>query len=156
MNKIILILLLSATLNGYAQDSEALDKQKITTVVNQFFEALETKDTVLLKSIALTDGQVWRIYDDNRPDKVNMRLMQDDIQSLSTLPVVKETALAFDISVHHNIAVAWVPYEFQVEGEFSHCGIDVFTFFKIEGDWKIVNTAYSVEKRGCEELRGEN
>jgi hypothetical protein len=152
-NPLLLFLLLTPFLNCYSQNDESTDKQKITMVVNQFFEALEKKDTTLLQSIALSKGQKWRIYDDDRPEKVNMRFVQDDIQTLHSLPAVKETALGFDIKIHHNIAVAWVPYEFRVEDEFSHCGVDIFTLFRIDGSWKIISTAYSVEKKHCEELR---
>ena len=135
--------------------AEISDEQQITMVVNRFFNALEKRDTTLLKDVAVPEGQIWRIYDDERPEKANMRFVKDDILTLNTLPNVRETALAFEIKVHHDIAVAWVPYEFRIEGVFSHCGIDVFTLFKIDNSWKIMSTAYSLEKERCDELIGK-
>ena len=151
-NPILLLLLLIASINCYSQSAVSTDKQKITKVVNQFFEALEKKDTALLKNVAVAEGQVWRIYLEERAEKVNMRFIEDDLQTLSTLPPVKETALDYQIKVHRDIAVAWVPYEFRIEDKFSHCGIDVFTLFRINNTWKIMSTAYSVQKTNCEEL----
>jgi hypothetical protein len=71
------------------------------------------------------------------------------------LPDVKEIALDFDIRVHNGIAIAWVPYEFWVEGKFSHCGVDAFTFFEMNGNWKIITVAYTIEKN-CDGFKRKN
>ena len=63
---------------------------------------------------------------------------------------VKEIAKDFDINIKDGIACAWVPYEFYIEGRFSHCGVDVFTLFEIDGEWMIVSAAYTVEKSNCD------
>lgn len=51
------------------------------------------------------------------------------------------------------IAVLWAPYEFRVEGETTHCGIDVFDFMKIDGAWTLANSMWTVEPGACDELR---
>lgn len=156
MKKLLLPLLLTLAFNAFSQDSEATDDQKIKKVINQFFESLEKKDSTLMKNITMTGGQVWRIHGDGSPDKFDMRLIKDDILKLHTLPPVKEIAIDFEIEVHNNIASAWVPYEFWVNNEFSHCGIDAFTLFKVNSSWKIVSVAYSIEKGNCDKLKGKD
>ena len=151
----LLLLFLISTFNGYSQESESTDEKLITQTVNRFFESLEKKDTALLKSATMPQGQVWRIYNDDRSEPADMRFFKDDIATLSTLPQVKETATSFEIKINKDIAMAWVPYGFWVKEQFSHCGIDVFTLFRIDGEWKIMSAAYSVEKENCGELMGE-
>jgi hypothetical protein len=51
------------------------------------------------------------------------------------------------------IAVVWAPYEFWVNGETSHCGVDVFDFVKIDGTWLVSNSTWTVEHEACPELR---
>ena len=51
------------------------------------------------------------------------------------------------------MALAWAPYEFQIDGQTAHCGIDVFAFAKIEGVWKVSNSMWTVEPNACAELR---
>ena len=155
MKKLLLPLLLAIAVNAHSQDASNTDDHKIKAVINQFFDALEKKDSTLMKNATMTEGQIWRIYSDENPNRYDVRLFEDDIAKLGTLPPVKEIALDFEIKVHENIAVAWVPYEFWLKGEFSHCGIDVFTLFKVDDSWKIMSAAYSIERENCDKLKGE-
>jgi hypothetical protein len=38
-------------------------------------------------------------------------------------------------------------------GEISHCGVDVFDFVKIDGQWLVSNSMRTVEPEACAELR---
>jgi hypothetical protein len=51
------------------------------------------------------------------------------------------------------MALVWAPYEFRIDGETAHCGIDVFSFAKIGGVWKVSNSMWTVEPNACAELR---
>lgn len=51
------------------------------------------------------------------------------------------------------IAVVWAPFEFWVNGETSHCGVNVMNFVKHDGQWKISNLTWTVEPNACEALR---
>jgi len=57
------------------------------------------------------------------------------------------------VLIRGGIAVVWAPYEFWIDGKTSHCGIDVFDFLKIEGQWRVANSMWSVEPSACPELR---
>jgi hypothetical protein len=43
------------------------------------------------------------------------------------------------------MANAWVGYEFWLNGNFSHCGINSFQMVNFDGDWKII---YLIDTRG--------
>ena len=101
----------------------------------------------------MAEGQIWRIYSNESPSRANMRFVEDDLKTFEGLPPLKEIALDFEININHDIAVAWVPYEFWLNDKFSHCGIDIFNLFKIDDAWKIISMAYSVQKDNCDELR---
>jgi hypothetical protein len=134
-----------------AQKSGVKDTQSIKGVINQFFESLEKKDSTLMLEVVMREGQVWRIYNDKLESNLDVRPFAEDVSSLKTIPDVREVALDFEIRIDNKIAMAWVPYEFYVEDTFSHCGIDVFTLFRVEGNWKIATAAYSVQKIGCKD-----
>ena len=51
------------------------------------------------------------------------------------------------------MALVWAPYEFRVDGETSHCGVDVFSFARIDGVWRVSNSMWTVEPDACVELR---
>jgi hypothetical protein len=50
-------------------------------------------------------------------------------------------------------AVVWAPYEFWRNGKTSHCGIDTFDMVKIDGQWRVANSMWTVEPDACPELR---
>lgn len=57
------------------------------------------------------------------------------------------------VMIRGGIAVVWAPYEFWIDGETSHCGVDVVDFVQIEGSWLVSNAMWTVEPEACEELR---
>lgn len=57
------------------------------------------------------------------------------------------------VLVRGGIAVVWAPYEFWVDGKTTHCGVDVFDFVKIDGEWRVSNSMWTVESDACAELR---
>ena len=40
-------------------------------------------------------------------------------------------------------------FEFWIDGEFSHCGVDSADLVKVDGEWKIANFMWTVEKEDC-------
>jgi hypothetical protein len=61
MKKLILFFLVTLSLKSFGQETHNQDKKEILQKVQQFFDALEKQDTILFKSILLTNGQVWAI-----------------------------------------------------------------------------------------------
>ena len=57
------------------------------------------------------------------------------------------------VMVRGGIAVVWAPYEFWVDGETTHCGVDVFDFVKVDEKWRVSNSMWTVEPDACTELR---
>ena len=60
------------------------------------------------------------------------------------------------VLIRGGIAVVWAPYEFWIDGETTHCGIDVFDFIKTDGVWRVSNSMWTVEPDACAELRPED
>jgi hypothetical protein len=44
------------------------------------------------------------------------------------------------------VAMVWLPYDFYRDGEWSHCGVDVFTLVRAGSGWRIATMAWSVEQ----------
>ena len=146
-----LFLLMTLTYSTYAQDLEINDEKKIKNVINRFFRSLETRDTLLMKQTTMGEAQIWRRKNNKKPIEIDTRLSKDDLQEMPNDPIIKEIPLSFKILVDDGIAVAWVPYKLWVDDKFSHCGIDVFTLFEMEGTWKIISMAYTIEIQNCDE-----
>lgn len=156
MKKLFLILALVVSFDCFSQQTVENEVESVKAVVNRFFESLEKQDTVLLKEAAFMEGQIWTVNNIVSPAKHRMRFFSDDLKSFNSKNFYHEEAYRMEIKIHGGMAMAWVPYEFRLDGNFSHCGVDVFTLVKIGEKWKIINLSYTVDKEGCEEMNATN
>ena len=53
------------------------------------------------------------------------------------------------------LAVIWAPYEFQLNGKTTHCGVDVFNMVKADGAWKVASLSWTAEPNACAELKAK-
>jgi hypothetical protein len=53
------------------------------------------------------------------------------------------------VRVQGAIATLWTPYDFHVDGRFSHCGVDTATLLRTGGGWRIAALVYTVQRTGC-------
>ena len=53
------------------------------------------------------------------------------------------------VLIRGGMGLVWAPYEFWIDGEFSHCGIDSVQLANVDGEWKIANWMWTVEKVDC-------
>ena len=60
-----------------------------------------------------------------------------------------EKLLSYDIKIDGNLASVWTPYEFYVNGNFSHCGANSFQFFNNNGTWEIIYLVDMRRRSGC-------
>lgn len=126
------------------------DRDAILEKVQQFFDALEHSDTNLAKAAVLPEGQMFRLreVDDSlaigrTPHSAFLEGLADgneDFLERMWEPVVLQ---------HGRMAVVWTPYDFYRDGEFSHCGVDVFNLIRTASGWKISGIMYTVEPTGC-------
>jgi hypothetical protein len=56
----IIILCSIISFTDFSQESNIEEKVQIKNVINQFFEAIEKKDSILRRLTILHDAQVWR------------------------------------------------------------------------------------------------
>ena len=74
------------------------------------------------------------------------RLNSDDVAGLSKgKGVLLERIWDPEVKIRGPIANVWTPYDFWIDGKFSHCGIDSFDLIKVDGQWKISGIMYTVE-----------
>jgi ketosteroid isomerase-like protein len=123
------------------------DESLVLATVQKFFDSMTAKDTAAARQILVMDATYFSVRegDDgttmrgstNREYLERLATTTDDLQERMSDPLVM---------VHEGIAVVWTPYEFQVNGKFSHCGVDAFSLVRIDGRWKIAGIVYTVEQ----------
>jgi len=64
---------------------------------------------------------------------------------------VTERGFRPEARVNGPVAMVWYPYDLYLDGQWSHCGVDVFTLIRTDGQWRIATMSWSaVQPPACE------
>lgn len=148
------ILLTAAILIGtqLSCSSPHPEEKSVIAAVEQFFEALETRDADLARNTLLPEGVVFSVREEGGEKRIKVTPHLQIINSLtSSNEMMFERMWDPKILIHKEIAIVWTKYDFHRDEIFSHCGVDAFNLIKTPQGWKISGIIYTVEKEGCEE-----
>jgi len=127
------------------------EEAAVVAVVEQFFDTLVTGDRAVAEAILLPEGLFHAMRQSSDGWALGQRTHGAHLGALGAGPdALLERMWAPTVLVHERIAVVWTPYDFHINGEFSHCGVDAFTLVKIDDAWKIAGVAYTTEPNDCE------
>ena len=146
--KRVLILLFSP-LFLFGQNQINKDEDQIKAVILKTFSAMKSVDSVALKS-CFTEKALLQISQ-IRPEGNIVREVPiaNFVKNVMTRKAgeMDERVISWGpILVDHEIATAWVPYEFYLNGKFTHKGVDAFILVKVGEEFKIQTLLYNMQK----------
>ncbi len=154
---LLLLFLISSTLS-YAQRNPELDtnkklKEEVKATILKFFDGFHEGDTTKIKETIHESLIMQTIYRNKEGKDI---LNQDDaskfINAIANRPDTQrwdERLLLFKIEVEEYMANVWTPYEFYLNDQFSHCGVNSFQLFNDNGTWKIIYLVDTRRRAGC-------
>jgi hypothetical protein len=129
-----------------------LSAQHPRDVIETFFEAFHQKDTTSLKDFFTINARLASVQNSLNGVRTNEELVEDFIQAIGSIPddlSFEERLLGFNVVDASGMTLVFTPYEFYVNGRFSHCGTNVFTLIEKESKWKIL-ALYDTRNKSCE------
>ena len=145
---LILAVALSYSIISFSQSD---DRAAILETVQKFFDSIEFRDRQLLESILVPNSLYISARElDDGEAQFNV-MSYDEMVTALTRPGrnAKERSWDETVLIQGNIAVVWTPYDFHIDGVFSHCGIDSFQLIKQDGQWLISNSSWTLETENC-------
>lgn len=135
----LLVLLLPAVAVAQAPDP--------LVVVNQLFADMATHNAEHARTLFLSDAMLFS----SKSDGTAEALPSEKWLGLVASGKGKWEERISDPKVlrHGSIAAVWGPYSFHLNGNFSHCGIDLFSLLLTKGEWKIASISDTRERSGC-------
>jgi len=126
------------------------DRAAILATVQLFFDALAESDTVAGRNAVLLDGQYFRLREGDAGFDLSRVTHREFLRSLPEGDdALLERMWEPTVLQHGRMAVVWTPYDFHINGVFSHCGVDVFNLKRTENGWRIAGIMYTVELADC-------
>lgn len=144
---IVLTLILPAT-NAQSQSPE----DSVKSVINNMFAAMKNADAAMLKN-CFADSIVFQSIARNKEGVTMVRTESPAgfIEQISKAsPGSLDERISFEtVKVDGPLAIAWTPYNFYYNGQFSHCGVNSFQLVRFDGVWKIQYIIDTRRKQGC-------
>lgn len=130
-----------------AQDGKVL---AVIETIDSFLNALNTQDAGAMRALMTEDGTI-SLIDVNEVDPVfRARDYAEFLELLGTSESsFHENYWDPQVLISGPVAVVVAPYSFDIAGERSHCGTDVFTLFDFGSEWRIASVQYSVDADAC-------
>lgn len=140
-----------ATPAGHQSTEEA----EVLAVMDAYMHEISRNDLAAMRARQTPEGMTYRHR--AGPDggwevlpRSNLQWVAPDMISDDSY---RERYWSPTVLIRGPMALVWAPYEFQINGKVTHCGVDAFSFSKIDGVWKVSNAMWTVEPQACEELR---
>ena len=134
-----------------AEGDSTGEEAAVLVAVQQLFDAMRRRDAEAFAALLVPEGTSIRVNDEG-PEGVQFRVRSNaqDIRSFAAnTDEWVERVWDPTIKVHGPIAMFWAPYDFHVNGKFSHCGVDLFELLKVDGKWRLSNASWTVQTQGC-------
>jgi hypothetical protein len=135
--KYFLILLTVAT---FTSARSQITEDSVRIAVNKMFTGMKNADAALLKSCFADSAILQTITRDKEGNViVKNESITEFIGFVSKQPSgAADERITFEtIKIDGPLAIAWTPYNFYFNGQFSHCGVNSFQLVRLRGEWKI-------------------
>ena len=121
------------------------ERARVLAVVEASLEAISNEDMVAFTDLMIEEASTVRVAERDEEVRYAVRSRAEWRANSPSVDVV-ERGFDPEVRISGPLAIAWLPYDLYLDGEWSHCGVDVFTLVRIEGDWKISSLAWSIEQ----------
>lgn len=151
-SKILFTLFLGVILNfsAFAQSEEA----QVEAVIRSLFDGMRAKNADQVAAAFSSDAIMQTVVSKPEGISVGSNSVADFVKRIGATPAetqLDERIMEYEIQVDGQMASAWTPYQFFLNGNFSHCGVNSFQLVKFAEGWKIVYIIDTRRKDKCED-----
>jgi len=145
-------LLIAAALiaNFQAIADAASDREAVIGIIDAFFESMTDRDVERMRTLMTPDGVLYGYRETDEGLQIIRPTHGEYLENLANgegRPV--ERYWDPEIMVSGRLATIWTPYDFHVDGQFSHCGINNFSMLKTDAGWVITGVVFSIQSDNC-------
>ena len=147
---ILLPFLLFVSASAVAAQSTEKDRAEVLAVVTRMFDGMREADSTKVRSVfdpgarfssaRTREGKTTISYDavDGWLAGIARSNRQWDERIFDT-----------EIRVDGNIASVWTRYNFYLNGNLRHCGVDSMELLRTDAGWKVTQLADTQQREGC-------
>ena len=122
-----------------AAPNSSNDEQAVLAPVQALFAGMTQRDAAAIRAPLLPGGSMV-LMREGKPVQMSF----DDFASRVAKPApthIEERIHHPVVRIDHDLAVVWAPFDFLVDGKVDHCGTDLFSLVRQNGQWLIAGVA---------------
>ncbi len=133
-------LLVAALLGPTPRLAAQADEEKVVMqVVHDLFDGMREKDANKIRGVFAEGARLGRV---GRDGAVSYTAAEQFAMTIGSIEAsLDERIWDWEIRIDGNVAQVWTKYDILIDSNFSHCGIDAFQLFNLDGEWRIVHLA---------------
>ncbi len=121
----------------------AIGQNQPKEVVQEFFKAFHAQDTIGLQQICHNNISMQTVTNAVEGSRLKVETAEEFYKSIAGIPDTisfLEKITDYKVQIEGNMAHVWTSYEFYINNQLSHVGVNSFTMVKEpDGVWKIVH-----------------
>jgi hypothetical protein len=135
-----------------AREARGPERDEVVEVLQRFARGVEARDSALVASTLHPEGQGYATRKlESGSVGIRRETNEDYLAWLPTAPGRHEELFRDEtVLVHGPIAFAWAPYDYRVDGDRVHCGVNAIALFRAADGWISADWVWTVETEGCE------
>ncbi|MEE4155534.1 MAG: hypothetical protein V2I27_15350 [Erythrobacter sp.] len=120
------------------------------TALVAFMTAFDAQDADSMRAMAVEGASVTVIEEREGEDRVRAMPLERLIASIAaSTSDLAEPIWNLKTIEAGPVATVSADYEFLIDGERSHCGVNIVNLVRVDGAWKIAGIAYSHIETDC-------
>ncbi|HIN77628.1 MAG TPA: hypothetical protein EYM97_02225 [Gemmatimonadetes bacterium] len=154
MHRVTLVVAICSMLVGETATAQS-PEAKVMAAIHQVFDGMRASDPAMVAAVFADNARFAVVRS------------KDSLPEISTQPVAEwigaigesggswdEQVYDMDVRIDDNVASAWVPYTFYLEGLISHCGVNSIELLRNGEHWEITQLSDTRRIENCPDPLG--
>jgi len=136
---LVLVLLTTALV---VQATPPTKDSLVRASIDQMFNGMRTGDSTMVRSVMYPEMALKTCFVAKTGEtRIANEQLIDFLEAVGTphTELWDERIHDAEIKIDDRLAMAWVPYEFYLDGVYSHEGVNVFELVEVDGKWLILS-----------------
>ena len=120
------------------------DETAVLAPIQAMFDGMAHRDAAAIKAPWLPGG-VLVLMQEGRLSQITTEFFANRVETSGTTHIEERIHDPY-VSIDHDLAVGWAPFNFFIDGKLDHCGRYLFNLIRTSGKWHIAALTATTRK----------
>jgi SnoaL-like domain len=149
------VALVAAAVLGAGSSPARAQEANVRATVDQIFQGMRTANADMVRAVFSSEARFAIRETRDGPAAIRSRSVEGWLKAIGTSQGKwDEQVYDVQVAVDGDMASAWAPYTFYLDGQISHCGINSIELIRDAEGWKVTQLSDTRRTEGCPDPLG--